>query len=289
MSPTNERIDWWRVKIAPKKFEHRGLHRRSQSCGFTLIELLVVIAIIAILAALLQPALGRAKEKARMTTCLSNMHQIGVAVRLYMDENGSRYPTVSGNTWISFRLGGGDPAPYANATWGLEWATNRLLFPYTRSRELYRCPADRGTPVNASSAGTRPPFDTAYQWVGSSYKYNERPWGDARYYPEKAAPYGCAGQKENWISKPSLYIFLHEPPATPLMEGQWAYFFWHSSRPGMVIDIVNVKGRRSISPVLFSDGHAAVHDFTQAITGRPKYPYEATANWYFYERAEGGR
>ncbi|KPK42681.1 MAG: hypothetical protein AMJ78_01705 [Omnitrophica WOR_2 bacterium SM23_29] len=74
----------------------------SAKKGFTLIELLVVMAIIIILAGLLMPALGRAREQARRTTCISNLKQLGSALALYSADYNEAYPAAIGSLYPNY-------------------------------------------------------------------------------------------------------------------------------------------------------------------------------------------
>jgi prepilin-type N-terminal cleavage/methylation domain-containing protein/prepilin-type processing-associated H-X9-DG protein len=118
--------------------------------GFTLIELLVVIAIIAIVAAILFPVFARSREKARQTSCLSNIKQLGLAWLQYaQDYDGDTVPVQIGPV-ASYVLPNG-----ATATGDVYWPA--LLFPYSRNTQVYNCPSNgfawRGGATIASCYG----------------------------------------------------------------------------------------------------------------------------------------
>jgi prepilin-type N-terminal cleavage/methylation domain-containing protein/prepilin-type processing-associated H-X9-DG protein len=123
--------------------------------AFTLIELLVVIAIIATLAALLMPGLSRARESGRATSCLSNLHQVGLALQMYVGDYRNKLPSMSD-------IFPGVPNVYPGP--------DQILSTHLGNPRVLKCPSDKWSSATIPVPAKAPTF---FDQTGCSYAWND--------------------------------------------------------------------------------------------------------------------
>jgi prepilin-type N-terminal cleavage/methylation domain-containing protein len=238
--------------------------------AFTLIELLVVIAIIAILAALLLPALARSKQQAMTTKCLSNHRQLIVAWTMYASDNGgvlvqnNALGTPEYNAGHSWILGDMQILPDMTNLYDIQ---HGRLYPYNNGPGIYKCPADT---IAYQVGGTGPGYDRIRSYSMSGQMNSEEPM---------EAEFPCNVKESDILHPPPSHAFVFiDEAACSIDDGYYALDVLIREWQNLVAVWHDTGGNLD-----FADGHAEHWPWYDQLTLKlasyvgPSPPYNSEA------------